>query len=464
MKLQPNTKVLCLLDDVRGRDMEIVFPVLYFAQKFLNCEIQYANVWDSHLIYTKRPDVVFLPNTIGSHFYFEASRYAYQMGIKVFALVSEGNIRTDGSFRYWGYNIDHFIYQDYLCHWSHRSLEFLKGAIPEQKDKHVYTGGTGLDRYQINEFETLEGFCERKKLKPYKKAIGYAAWSFGKLFNELGRWELLNFKDPNIPDRLTWMENMMYQVEAILEELVKNNSDTLFLFKRHPNAQNPAVAGEGMNEIIRLKKYDNVLYLKEDEHLHDLISMSDIWLAFESTTAMEAWALGKTTLLVNPEIGFKRDKIYQGSLIVKKYEDLQSKINEFYEFGRVKDFETEEKKDIRKKLISDSIGSISGLNHIRAAYYLKQTIDRSGNKPLMSRVKNKFFIRKTIADLGKLIYNKSLFLRLPLFRKTIWVFEKRNVQKSADEIIKQRKEWFDRFYESKNIQKIISDENAWKNI
>ena len=66
MKLLPRTKILCLLDDVRGRDMEIVFPVLYFAQKFMNCEVQYANVWDSHLIYSKKPNVLFLPNTIGS--------------------------------------------------------------------------------------------------------------------------------------------------------------------------------------------------------------------------------------------------------------------------------------------------------------------------------------------------------------------------------------------------------------
>src|SRR5690606_12847518 len=142
-------KVLCFTYEDYGRDIEMLLPLRYFAERFLNCRFEHAFVYDVHAIYRKKPDVVCLPNTIGSALFFEISKYAHEQEIPVFALVSEGNFRTDGSFNYWGYNTAKQFYQEYICAWSQRTGDFLKAELPELEDRIVVTGGTGFDRYSI---------------------------------------------------------------------------------------------------------------------------------------------------------------------------------------------------------------------------------------------------------------------------------------------------------------------------
>ncbi|NJM26601.1 MAG: hypothetical protein HC859_15140, partial [Bacteroidia bacterium] len=71
-------------------------------------------------MYRYKPDLVLLPNSIGSPFYFKISRYAFQNGIKCFALVSEGNYWTNGIYDIFGFNTDRKFYHDYGCYWNKR--------------------------------------------------------------------------------------------------------------------------------------------------------------------------------------------------------------------------------------------------------------------------------------------------------------------------------------------------------
>jgi hypothetical protein len=125
MKSQDKIKALCYFDDDKGRDVEILMPVLYYAETYLNVEIEKAFIFDIDKIRRKKPDLVILANTIGSKNHHYIAKYAYENGIKVFALISEGNFRTNGTFNYWGYNTDKKFYQEYICHWSKRTLDFL---------------------------------------------------------------------------------------------------------------------------------------------------------------------------------------------------------------------------------------------------------------------------------------------------------------------------------------------------
>ena len=84
----------------------MMLPIRYFAERFLNCEFYHALNIDIHEIYRQRPDVILQANTIGSNLYFEISKIAHEQNIPLFALISEGNFRTDGSFDYWGFNRD----------------------------------------------------------------------------------------------------------------------------------------------------------------------------------------------------------------------------------------------------------------------------------------------------------------------------------------------------------------------
>ncbi|MFL5729582.1 MAG: BFO_1060 family glycosyltransferase [Cytophagaceae bacterium] len=426
MSLNRKYRILCYTDNDSGRDVEMVLPLRFFAEKFLNCEFIHAFVYDVYAIYSEKPDLVLLPNTVGSPLYFEISRYAAQQGIKVFALTSEGNFRTDGTFNYWGYNTDKIFYQEYICLWSSRTRDFLVSQHPELEDKIVLTGGTGFDRYKIYDFLTREEYVKIKKLRAYKKVIGYAGWAFGKLYNKQGLEELLFFFKYD-HSRLTWLEEQRVQVEGMLKQLIEDNPDTLFILKKHPNENNPSIITEGLNEMNRLTDYPNVLYIRDEDNIHDLIHVSDVWLGFESTTAIEAWMMGKQTLLLNPDPDFNRDRIYKGSVIARNYAELKNEIDIFYKAGKLTSFYIEDKEKERAAIISDTIGYGDGLNHIRAGCYLQrvlESITEEGLKERSYKFSLKFFTMRMLMRGGSFFYHKKLFSKLYKFKKTIWIFDR----------------------------------------
>ncbi len=457
-------KVLCLLYEDWGRDPEMLLPLIYFVEKYCNCEVSFDISWNTYSIYQKQPDIVLLPNTVGSTLFFEASKYAKKQGIKVFALISEGNFRTDGSFDFWGYNVDKIFYQDFVCCWSKLSCNFLKKELPEIKNKIVHTGATGFDRYSIYNFISKEEYLLKKNLTQYKKIIGYAGWAFGKLSNKQGLEEL-NFFFNYDPQKLIWAEKQMYLVENILEESIKNNPDILFILKKHPSEENQSLSGDCLNEMSRLRHYPNVLYIKEKENVHDLINISDIWLGFETTTAIEAWLLNKITILINPDPNFNRDKLYKGSIISQDYKDLQNIIDEYYSSGKIEKFNEQDLTLYRKKIIEDTIGFNDGLNHLRTGYYFKQTVDDI-EKNGLRKIKvfsTKYFIKHILMVVGSFFYIKKLFLILPKLKKTVWIFENYQL-KNINELKNKYYNYLDNFYKANNLDDKIKNNDIWENL
>lgn len=462
MQKDKKHRILCFLDEDYGRDVEIVLPVLIFAEKFLSCSVEFAFVWDVHAIYRKKPDLVFLPNTVGSPLYFQISQYAHQQGVKVFALISEGNFRTDSSFNYWGYNNDKVFYQSYVCHWSERTHQFLSKELPQWKAQMVFTGATGFDRYKIYDFETREEFLKRKGLPQYKKVIGYAGWAFGKLTNEQGLGELLGYFKGD-KERLKWTEQQMLGVEAALREVIVNNPDILFILKRHPNEANPSIVKEGRNEMNPLQDYENVIYIKEKENIHDLINIADIWMGFETTTTLEYWLLkSNPTVLINPDPDFNRDELYKGSVIVKDGLALQSVLDEFYATGRVKAFEEEKKEVARETIIRNTIGFGDGFNHVRAAYYLKKALEQPSPTPRF-RLNPGYFIMYSLLHLGKHFYNRRLFMILPKFKKTVWIFDKYKLQ-GVSQLKKKYTFFLERFYTQHKVKERLQQNTLFSDI
>ncbi len=416
-------KVLCFVDDQQGRDVELILPLVYYSEKYLDCKVEFRFVWDIFSIYIRQPDLVLLPNTVGSKWFFEISKYAHEQNIPVFALTSEGNYRTNDTFDYWGYNTDHVFYQEYVCLWSERTRDFFQAKLPGEAHKMVLTGATGFDRYKIYRFPSKEELLQKKGLSQFKKVIGYAGWAFGKLYSEIGRQELRYFLQDK-PDWEEWTMKQRDAVEAILRQLIENNPDILFLLKVHPNETHPHITTESPNEMIRMRDYSNVLYIKDEEPIHDLISASDIWMGFETTTAIEAWMLGKETLLLNPDAGFTRDITYKGSVIVPDYTSVQLFINEFYREGATRSFNSREKAESRKAIIADVIGFGDGQNHLRAAYFLKKSLEKSTGLQKKKVFRMNYFMRSFNLHVGSLFYNHWLFIHLPKFKKTVWAFDR----------------------------------------
>ena len=464
MKSNRPIQAICYLEDDYGRDAQMMLPLIYFAEKYLNCNVSFKLVWDIHAIFRNKPDLILQPNTIGSKLAFLISKYAWENNIPVFSLISEGNFRTDGSFNYWGYNTDKRFYQEYICHWSKRTRDFFNQVLPEYREKNVVTGGVGFDRYKLYRFKNKEEFIREKHLPPFQKIIGYAGWAFGKLFNKQG-FEELSFLHQNDPRKIAWLKEQMHLVESILRSVIDKNPDILFILKRHPNEANPSIVGEDINEMVNLKEKNNVLYIREGESIHDLISISDIWLGYETTTALEAWLMDeKPTILINPDPDFKRDKLYKGSILVKNAHELQSYIDEFYNTRQIKDFNHPKLKEARKQLIRDTIGFDDGMNHLRAGYYLEKTIHKiNESKRTKVSFSFRYFIMYLLMTIGKIFYLKNVFKKLPKFKKTIWIFE--NYQ--LNNIPKLKKIYYpyiEKFHEEHKIPELFRKGELWKKI
>jgi len=471
-------KVLCFTDFAVGRDVEMMLPIRYFAERFLNCEFHHALNIDIHQIYSLKPDIILQANIIGSNLYFQISKIAHKQNIPLFTLISEGNFRTDGSFNYWGFNRDKKFYQDFVCCWSERTAQYLRNEVPEAKNKIVVTGGVGFDRYTIYKFMQKEEFLRKYSSTQFNKVIGYAGWAFGKLDHQRGRNELLAWAKGD-ESKLKWIENQRKKVRDILEQAIINNPSTLFILKQHPQENAPERTEPVKNEMSELAHYKNVVYLCEEESIHDLISVSDIWTCFESTTALESWLMNKQTIFINPEVEFNRDPLYKGSVIVQDYNSFQKLIDEFYSTGKIESFYSAEKDSMRNKLIKDIIGYGDGMNHIRAANYFQKIINKyfnSGNRqPITdsqspttnhrSRYTFHFWhwLVYILIRIAGPLYNRAVYSKLWKFKKHLWVFENYKMEK-LHMLYKKYVPFFEEFYKEKQIEKYFLNKKLFDNI
>jgi surface carbohydrate biosynthesis protein len=453
-------KALCFVDDQQGRDVEMLLPLVYFAEKHLGCQVRFVFIWDIFEIYRAQPDIVILPNATGSRWLYEIAKYASEQNIPVFALISEGNYRLNGTFDFWGYNPDKKFYQESVCFWSERTRGYFAKMYPENASRMVVTGALGFDRYKIYEFPSKEEFLRRKGLTGFKKIIGYAGWSFGKLYTRTGREELKFFLKDKAGTWEEWTEMQRTAVEDILRQLIENNPDTLFILKKHPNETHPHIIEEYPNEMTGLKGYPNVLYIKAEENIHDLIAVSDLWVGFNTTTAIEAWLLGKKTILINPDPDFMRESSYKGSLVVKNYQEVQAYADEFFQTGEIIDFGSPDKVGSREKIIGESIGFADGLNHLRAAFYLKEVLARSPQNQHKPKFCLEYFIRSLEQHVGGWFYFRPLFLRLPKLKKTVCIFDRcklKNIQ-----VLKGRYyPYLDEFYRKNNLDDPEAQVQFW---
>ena len=457
-------KILCFLDFGKGRDLEILMPLVYYAEKYLHSQVEFAFLRDIHKIYLQKPDIVLLANAIGSKLHFLITKYAAQNNIPVFTLISEGNFRTDGTFDYWGYNTDKIIYQDYICQWSQRTKKYFDEVLPQYKQKNVVTGATGFDRYKIYDFISKEDYLKKLGYSRYKKVISYAGWAFGKIFNQTGLWEVKSSHKNNYEQVIAWMKEQMLLVEDILRKAVENNPDILFILKRHPNEIHPHLQQRDRNEMVNLKDYPNVLYTTT-ENIHDMISASDIFTGFETTAALETWLMKDTpTVLLNPDTDFNRDQLYKGSVIAHSYDEFQKYIDEFYSTGKISSFQSEEKKENRQKFIVETVGYSDGMNHIRAGYYLKKTLDKTKpNSNPKVKLNFSYLMWYYLVHIGKYFYKKEIFRRLPKFKKTIWIFD--NLELKEIPQLKQKYfRYLDIFHEKNNIPERIKLDKFWQEI
>jgi hypothetical protein len=451
---QTRYRGICFMQEDKGRDTEIAIPIVHAARRFLNCEIDFELKWNAHLLYKRKVDFIIVPaNCVGSLMYHRIAKYAYEQGIRVFSFVSEGNFRTDIDFNIYGFNTDNFFYNEYICAWSKRTFHYFKKKLPWQADKVVLTGAPGFDRYKIYEFADRATFLKKYNKEKFSKVICYSGWAFGKLQYQQGREELE--ADPSKrAAKLHWVEQQRMIVRDTLKAAIENNPDKLFILKQHPAEYYPGLKlAQRVNEMTELVAYPNVLYIEENqEDIHDLISVTDILLGFETTTAIETWLMkpGAPTIFINSEPGFPRVDIYKGCAIVDGYTALKPMIEEFYTSGKVSAFETPERAAKRNDIVTNTIGFSDGLNHLRTIYFLNEMLKRIDRSAIHYKPNRRFLVGYLYFKMLRPFYSRRLFDALPKISKTTWVFE-RHCLPNIPVLQNRYGPFLDRFYLKMNV-------------
>lgn len=391
-----NCDILSFDYSSRGRDIDISEPVLSYLELNYNLKIVRKWCFGNHVkdILKYKPKMVIISNGVGSKEHFEIVKFASLRGIKVVTLISEGDYLEDeksvNEF-FWGWNIDKNLYEDLHLEWSSRVLNLIKKYITNvPMDRIKVSGATGFDKYSFNLFMDKESFLRKYKKAKYEKVVGIAGWGFDLLQGEYYK------KYKRVVDNRYGEENIRIHLESekklisIYKKMIEENKDILFVLKYHP-----LIVDKKYSEFYNLENYENVLVIVDEENIGNIINISDLWLAYESTTCLEAWLLNKITLLVNPMGGdFKRSKISSGSPVIESYEKLIVCIEQYYNCGEVLEFL--KYKDTRKNIIKDIIEYSDGCNHIRAANYVKEIYDKD-----IIKVKkiNCFIIRKLFSSI-----------------------------------------------------------------
>lgn len=326
--------------------------------------VKETSVWDGfQAIHSTRPKLLFITNTVGALENLELMRYAKRRNMLGVSLASEGNLQGDATYQsemIWGWNKERKLHEDINMQWSGFSRDAMVSLHPELARRVKVSGGVGFDNYKISAAQPIrQQLLRRYQKENYEKVVGVGCWDFGIFCPKDTRFSVFDALYEDSQKKRFVQDSFAF--DEILTQLIRANQDTLFILKQHPGVQLGHIAS-GIAKAAQLK---NVLVLTNEEPILACIQASDLWIVYESTTAMEAWLLGKLTCLLNPSgRDFPRDKLNEGSPVFESAEQLQKVLNALYSGSEISEYT--ERSERRKQLIKGVIEWDDGLNHVRA--------------------------------------------------------------------------------------------------
>ncbi|NOR55564.1 MAG: hypothetical protein GQ531_05095 [Sulfurovum sp.] len=385
------------------RDLHIVTPVLVYLHERYSLTFKTESIFNGYYYLLKyKPKMLIISNFQGADENNKIVKLAYKSGIKVVTFISEGNVKPKAWEQFlWGWNKEKKLYVNKMLLWSKRSENIFLENYPELKNKIVTTGATGFDRYNLLNFQTKENFLSKNKFKS-QKIIGIAAWGFDHLFDDYYERHEKYLISTFGKEQIEMHRQDLFSLQKIYKKLIENNPDTLFILRYHPGT-----IDFKKNEFYGFENYENVFvsnkYQNQQYQISDLINISDLWIGYETTTALESWLLNKQTFLINPtRSDFIRENVHKGSPIVKNAQDAQVLMDEYFNNGTIAEFEYLQ--SFRDTIIKDVIEYGDGKNYIRAAEEVMKVFNQPDKK-----VKYNFKIyMEALKQIIKLILSKTL--------------------------------------------------------
>lgn len=397
-----------------GRDPNIVEPVLLYLESE-GFTVSRGCIFDYQEIIKKvKPRAIVISNTIGDKINFDMIKYANSLGIYTISLISEGDYPDNSQALnfIWGWNKKKHYIEDLHLEWSTKNINLIKKYAKVDTKKIFVSGATGFDRYKLLNFESKDEFLKKNGLEKFKKVIGYAGWGFDLMDPEGIYYSNYNdMIDSNYNDiHLKEYTDSRQKINEILKKLIKNNPDTLFILKHHPGE-----VEEARTEFYGIESQENVYNIKGSQMgVSDVINICDLWMAFESTTCLEAWLLGKESMLLRPlELTYPESMISRGSLKFCDYEEIQNILNHLGDNSILHD---EDILRVRKQIIKNLIEYDDGLNHVRAGEYVRQFLEL--NKEKKKKIDSAYIYSKSMYFMDKIFY-LPIIKRIPGIRKYV---------------------------------------------
>ena len=374
------------------------------------------------LIDKLKPRLLYINCINGASINIDMMRYAKSRGIICVTGVAEGNFRESEIDEFvWGNNRDKRIVEDVLLLWSEFSKTMTLRRYPELENDIRVAGSPGFDKYKIvrRDDSWLDTYVDKSK---YENVIGLGCWDFGLVYEEdhryasyyesfLGREEIDFFRR----DRDKFNRELL--------ELVASRPNTLFILKEHPGSH----LGHFGSAIEGCDAYENVVILKNEVSIAQCIGVADVWLSYESTTAMEAWAMGVQTALLNPSgTDFPmRSDVYRGQPFFTSAVEISAALDEFSENGEVPGFA--ELADVRKQVTRDVMQWDDGFNHVRIGNIVLDYLEGQA-KPVSRTSERKVGLKSRLVQ--DILWYGSPFLRF--VNQRIAEFWKKNRNRWSD--------------------------------
>lgn len=340
-----------------GRELDMQLPIIYFFEKILKWNVYYKSAFNWPSIIKKVPDMILISGTVGAKIGVDWSRRIEKANIPLFTQVTEGNYRENDIYEFvWGHAKDTKRLSENLSMlWSYNAYQMSVKAYPETKSVFRVSGAVGFDKYKfvkMTKFKNLDR----------KKVIGYASFDFNKLLEDKNLFKRYG------NEIFVRQKKQAIKCKSILSYLAKTFPDILFLIKPHPGDGNRTPL-----ELVGLEGLDNVK-IDYNIKIQDAISLSDLWLNYNSSTNLEAWLMNKPSITFLTNEKYFSSEIIRGSIIEDDPKKIGKMINEFYNVGKIKRFD--KLNTFRKSLIKDSIGYPDGMNHVRFMSFLRPYIEK----------------------------------------------------------------------------------------
>ena len=356
--------VLILSYNAYGRDFEAFMLLKYHLEHAFRQTVHLDSARDLYWIDRLRPKVLVVTDTVNPR-NIAAARYARLCGVSVVTIQGEGIFEAGlGEEFIWGWNESREVLEDLRLEWSERNRQLIASFAPELASLVKVTGGGRFDRYRIYGFKDQSQLVSQHGKRCYSRVIGYAGWGFSNLSDPTRRLRR-KFLEHNTPEQL---EQLLQDREIIvrwLNRVIRAFPDVLFILKHHPGDDG------SYSEISLEAPYENALQIRNEEKIEDIIHACDLWIYYNSTTALEAWLLGRPTCAFVPsDTSFLRKGFEQGGIRIHTDQDLDGVMQHFVATAKLPGFD--ELAEARRHLIEEYVGWGDGFNSLRAAKAVMQ--------------------------------------------------------------------------------------------